>query len=60
VLRFLDDNRVAYIELAEEFRKRGIGDDQLYWPIDGHFSPNGNRLAGEVLRELEGASRPRR
>jgi hypothetical protein len=60
LLRFLDDNQVVYIELAEEFRKRRIGDDRLYWPIDGHFSPNGNRLAGEVLSELEGASRPRR
>jgi hypothetical protein len=57
VQRFLADHHVAYIDLPAEFRKRGLRDDKLYWPIDGHFSPYGNQMTGEILAELETGSR---
>jgi hypothetical protein len=53
VQRFLAHHHVAYISLPAEFRKRGLRDKDLYWPIDGHFSPYGNRMVGEILADLE-------
>ena len=53
VQHFLADHHVAYINLPAEFRKRGLRDKDLYWPIDGHFSPYGNRMVGEILADLE-------
>jgi hypothetical protein len=57
VRAFLDEHHIAYVDLPAAFRARGLRDDELYWPMDGHFSPYGNRMTGEILAELESRRR---
>jgi hypothetical protein len=53
VKRFLHDNGITYVDLGDEFHKRHIRSDELFWPVDGHFSPNGNQLVGKILSEVD-------
>jgi hypothetical protein len=54
LIRFLDENDVAHIDVADELHARGFRDEDIYWPHDGHFSPQGNGVVGEILSEIEG------
>lgn len=45
-----------FIDLAEELRAMGVKADQIYWPIDGHMSPGGNKLVADILVRHFGSS----
>jgi hypothetical protein len=46
---FMRANDMDYIDLGEEFRTLGAEADQVYWAIDGHMSPGGNKLVADTL-----------
>lgn len=47
--QFFEAHGTDYIDLSDEFRAARVGADQVYWRIDGHMSPSGNRLVAEML-----------
>jgi hypothetical protein len=49
VRSFLLAEQVEHVDLTEAFRQSGLGQDEIYWPKDGHFSIIGNRLVGDIM-----------
>lgn len=49
--RFMDISGILYIDLGDEFIRRHLNPGKIYWPNDGHLSPSGNKIAGEILSE---------
>ncbi len=50
---FLDEVGIPYVDIVAEFRKRHVRESDMYWPHDGHYSPEGNRTVGEILSDIE-------
>ena len=46
---FFEAHGIDYIDLVTEFRAASVSADQVYWRVDGHMSPSGNRLVAEIL-----------
>ena len=49
LLTMLDELKIAYIDLLPIFRSAASRGEQLYFEIDGHWNPNGHRLAAQAL-----------
>lgn len=40
---------ISFLDLTETFRKEAEMGKQLYWPVDGHWNPEGQSLAGREI-----------
>jgi hypothetical protein len=47
--RELDADRITYVDLAASFARGGLPWWDLYWPLDQHLSPGGNRAVAAAL-----------
>ncbi len=47
VREFCEKNEIAVFDLTPIFQAHN--DEQLYWPIDGHWNERGNQLAAEAI-----------
>ncbi len=45
-------NGIPFLDLEPRFREEHAAGRVLHWPFDGHWNPNGNELAAEVLTEF--------
>lgn len=48
---FLSSEQVEHLDLTDAFRQSGLRPGEIYWPKDGHFSINGNRIVGDILAQ---------
>lgn len=49
---FLEQERITYLDLLPVMQKNeALPDHPLYWEHDGHWNPQGNRIAGAALAE---------
>lgn len=46
---FLESERIAYIDFSDFFKNKSSDAEDLYWKLDRHLNPSGNRLIAEVL-----------
>lgn len=46
---FLTTNEISHVDLAPEFKRRGLASQDLYWNHDAHFNPRGNEAVAEIL-----------
>ncbi len=51
VVEFLQTQDIETIDLLPMFHQRGLQRHQLYWRYDGHLSPQGHAVVGEILVE---------
>jgi hypothetical protein len=45
----LEARGVPFVSLGDAFVTRGLSLERLYFPVDGHWTVEGNRVAGEVI-----------
>ena len=57
VVGFLEKQGIETINLLPEFRQRELQRHQLYWRCDGHLSPAGHSVVGDILIDWYGAAR---
>jgi hypothetical protein len=48
LMAYLDSLGIEYLNLAEDFSKRRLELDDIYFR-DGHINPRGNRVVGDIL-----------
>ncbi|MCI0432502.1 MAG: hypothetical protein L0271_02470 [Gemmatimonadetes bacterium] len=46
---FLTQLGIDFLDLAEEFRRLRTHVNEAYWVQDAHFTPEGNRIAGQAI-----------
>jgi hypothetical protein len=57
VVGLLEKQGIETINLLPEFRQRELQRHQLYWRCDGHLSPAGHSVVGDILIDWYGAAR---
>ncbi len=48
---YLEENKISYIDLYPHMEKAVKEGKKVYWDFDGHWSTEGNRLAGEIVSD---------
>jgi hypothetical protein len=50
VRNFLETNNIDYLDLTFPFLEQGYDPDELYWKINDHFNPTGDRVIADILQ----------